>query len=75
VKKARFASEVAAMITRWNHMFADDPAYTPNLSLGGSHFELSYPPRFDPVWPPLRCAGMRGVRLRALGASGDPAGG
>ncbi|MDQ3523994.1 MAG: glycosyltransferase family 2 protein [Chloroflexota bacterium] len=63
-KKTRFASEVAAMIARWGDVFADDPAYNPNLTLDRSHFELSYPPRLDPVCPPLRRAGMAGFTRR-----------
>ncbi len=33
------------MQQRWGHLLAADPAYNPNLSLHGSQFELSFPPR------------------------------
>lgn len=44
-KRARFASEVDNMIARWGDFLEDDPAYNPNLTVHGSHFQLSFPPR------------------------------
>ena len=44
-KIARFNLETSAMKRRWGSVLRKDPAYNPNLSLDGSHFELAFPPR------------------------------
>ncbi|MEG3191115.1 glycosyltransferase family 2 protein [Lysobacter sp. D1-1-M9] len=44
-KRARFASELEQMKRRWGGVLQHDPAYNPNLSLEGLHFELAFPPR------------------------------
>lgn len=45
-KRARFAAEVARMHEVWGERIADDPAYSPNLSLRhGSANVLAEPPR------------------------------
>lgn len=44
-KKKRFMSEAAILKERWPHVIADDPAYSPNLSLDNGNFELAHPPR------------------------------
>lgn len=44
-KRARFQAECETMIRRWGELLLNDPAYNPNLSLDGFHFELAFPPR------------------------------
>jgi GT2 family glycosyltransferase len=48
-KRARFSREVTIMRNRWGEFLDNDPAYNPNLTLDGSHFELSFPPRLHPL--------------------------
>ncbi len=48
-KRARFFHEVDTMRNRWSEFLDKDPAYNPNLTLDGSHFELSFPPRLHPL--------------------------
>jgi GT2 family glycosyltransferase len=48
-KRARFLGEVTIMRNRWGEFLDNDPAYNPNLTLDGSHFELSFPPRLHPL--------------------------
>jgi glycosyltransferase involved in cell wall biosynthesis/SAM-dependent methyltransferase len=45
VKQARFASEVAYMQQCWGPVLANDPAYSPNLTLASEDFSLAWPPR------------------------------
>ncbi|MGH8060854.1 MAG: glycosyltransferase family 2 protein [Pseudoxanthomonas sp.] len=47
-KRARFDLEVSAMQRRWAAQLQQDPAYNPNLTLDGCHFELAFPPRSLP---------------------------
>ncbi len=44
-KKARFASELAYMQKHWGEVMANDPAYSPNLTLNSQDFSLAWPPR------------------------------
>jgi GT2 family glycosyltransferase len=44
-KQARFAGEVELMRRKWGDELAADPAYSPNLTLTGTPFELAFPPR------------------------------
>jgi glycosyltransferase involved in cell wall biosynthesis len=44
-KKRRFAGEVASMRERWGASLEADPAYSPNFTLTGAPFTLSFPPR------------------------------
>jgi O-antigen biosynthesis protein len=44
-KKARFASELAYMQKHWGEVLANDPAYSPNLTLNSQDFSLAWPPR------------------------------
>ena len=48
-KRARFAGEIAYMQRRWGDWLANDPAYTPNLTLQYTDFSLAWPPRIDPL--------------------------
>lgn len=49
-KQARFAKEVAYMTGKWADELANDPAYSPNLSLAiESDFTLAWPPRVEPI--------------------------
>ncbi|MGZ9189309.1 MAG: glycosyltransferase family 2 protein [Nitrospira sp.] len=54
VKQARFAREIAYMKKRWGPLLLNDPAYSPNLTLNREDFSLAWPPRVEPVTPPLR---------------------
>jgi len=44
-KKLRFKAESDYMRKRWNDILDDDPAYNPNLDLGGVNSGLAFPPR------------------------------
>ena len=44
-KKARFKNEVDHMWKRWPTLMANDPAYSPNLTLDHEDFGLAWPPR------------------------------
>ncbi|MDP9901572.1 glycosyltransferase family 2 protein [Variovorax ginsengisoli] len=48
-KKARFASEVDYMTSRWGTLLQQDPAYSPNLTLGADDFGLAWPPRIQQI--------------------------
>lgn len=50
MKVARFNAEVDRVMTRWQHVLADDPAYSPNLSLDADSFTLARVPRVTPPW-------------------------
>ncbi len=43
--KARLQTEVAYMKKRWGALLQNDPAYSPNLTLGGDDFSFAWPPR------------------------------
>lgn len=51
-KRARFAQEVGFMLEHWGDQLANDPAYSPNLSLTADTFNLAVPPR-KPLWASL----------------------
>lgn len=44
-KMARFQKEVSYMRSRWPALMANDPAYSPNLTLDHEDFGLAWPPR------------------------------
>jgi glycosyltransferase involved in cell wall biosynthesis len=46
-KVVRFDSEKEYMITRWKGLLANDPAYSPNLTLNHEDFSLAWPPRVE----------------------------
>jgi len=45
---ARFRKEAQFMEARWAALIADDPAYSPNLTLAQEDFSLAWPPRALP---------------------------
>lgn len=45
---ARFKGEHDYMFARWATLIADDPAYSPNLTLDNDDFSLAWPPRAIP---------------------------
>lgn len=49
-KKARFQKEVDHMWKRWPKLMANDPAYSPNLTLDAEDFGLAWPPRVKHTW-------------------------
>lgn len=49
-KLARFQKEVAYMWKRWPAIMANDPAYSPNLTLDHEDFGLAWPPRTRHAW-------------------------
>jgi GT2 family glycosyltransferase len=50
VKVARFNAEVQTVMARWENRLAEDPAYSPNLSLDADSFTLARAPRVEPPW-------------------------
>jgi glycosyltransferase involved in cell wall biosynthesis len=75
VKKARFSGELAYMQKHWGYVLANDPAYSPNLTLSAQDFSLAWPPRvsslvthldLQPGQPPLyeRLAMLRKGKIR-----------
>lgn len=48
-KQARFLSEIKYMQKRWGDFLTNDPAYSPNLTLGHDDFGLAWPPRTRPL--------------------------
>lgn len=48
--KVRLDTEVAYMQKRWGSLLQNDPAYSPNLTLGGDDFSFAWPSRV-PVLP------------------------
>jgi GT2 family glycosyltransferase len=51
-KLARFRKEVAYIWKRWPAIMANDPAYSPNLTLAREDFSLAWPPRVRHAWQP-----------------------
>lgn len=49
-KKARFDKEVAYMWKRWPKLMANDPYYSPNLTLDAEDFGIAWPPRTRHAW-------------------------
>lgn len=45
VKRARFDREIEYMKQRWGRRLANDPCYSPNLTLDRDDFSLAWPPR------------------------------
>ncbi|MGI4816280.1 MAG: glycosyltransferase family 2 protein, partial [Janthinobacterium lividum] len=45
IKRARAEAERAYMRRRWGDALADDPAYSPNLTVDAEDFDLAWPPR------------------------------
>lgn len=50
IKVARFNAEVDRVLERWESALADDPAYSPNLTLEGESFTLARKPRVELPW-------------------------
>ncbi|HSC01375.1 MAG TPA: glycosyltransferase family 2 protein, partial [Burkholderiaceae bacterium] len=50
-QQQRYDREVAFMQSTWGTWLQNDPAYNPNLTLRGTHFELSEQPRVNLVDP------------------------
>ena len=50
VRQDRLDGEIAVMRDRWGGLLQVDPAYSPNLDLDGSGFDLADPPRVYPPW-------------------------
>jgi O-antigen biosynthesis protein len=46
----RFRSEIGYMNTKWGHVIANDPYYSPNLTLKSGDFSLAFPPRAPKPW-------------------------
>src|SRR5690606_22714050 len=44
-QQAQYMSEIAYMKSNWADMLANDPAYSPNLTLAHADFSLAWPPR------------------------------
>jgi GT2 family glycosyltransferase len=55
-KRARFEAEIAVMKARFGRRLAEDPYYSPNLTLDREDYSLAWPPRvvrsWGPGWPP-----------------------
>lgn len=49
-RQARFQAEVARLQMRWGELLANDPAWSPNLTLDGSRVRLATPPRVTRPW-------------------------
>jgi GT2 family glycosyltransferase len=49
-QQARFAREVDYMKRRWRDALANDPNYSPNLTLEGTDLGLAFPPRVRRPW-------------------------
>jgi glycosyltransferase involved in cell wall biosynthesis len=62
VKVARFNAEVETALERWSDHLADDPAYSPNLTLDAESFTLARQPRVKAPWadPAERADGGEG---------------
>ena len=62
VKVARFNAEVETALERWSDRLADDPAYSPNLTLDAESFTLARQPRVVVPWadPEERASGAEG---------------
>jgi glycosyltransferase involved in cell wall biosynthesis len=52
-KKARFQREVDFMMSTWETLLQNDPAYNPNLTLVGEDFSVAYLPRGTKSWAHL----------------------
>ena len=50
VKVARFNAEVDRALDKWADVLAQDPAYSPNLTLEANAFTLARQPRITPPW-------------------------
>lgn len=48
-KQARFLREKTFMLQRWGESLRNDPAYSPNLTLGREDFSYAWPPRVETV--------------------------
>jgi GT2 family glycosyltransferase len=46
-KRRRFQGEVDYMMAKWASVLVHDPAYSPNLTLNGTPYELAFPPRVE----------------------------
>ncbi|QNK75221.1 glycosyltransferase family 2 protein [Variovorax sp. PAMC28562] len=48
-KRKRFEREIAYMKSRWADVIANDPAYSPNLTLDAEDFSYAWPPRVERI--------------------------
>ena len=48
-KRERFEREIAYMQRRWADVIANDPAYSPNLTLDAEDFSYAWPPRVERI--------------------------
>jgi len=46
----RFRNEIRYMNTKWGHVIANDPYYSPNLTVKSGDFSLAFPPRAPKPW-------------------------
>jgi GT2 family glycosyltransferase len=46
----RFRNEISYMNAKWGHVIANDPYYSPNLTVKGGDFSLAFPPRASKPW-------------------------
>lgn len=67
-KAARFSAEQAAFYARWPRAVADDPHYSPHLSLSERHYEIETRPALRP--DPLRGLAQHHVAVFAADESG-----
>lgn len=58
-KQRRFNSEVQYMLQRWGDLLQNDPAYSPNLTLGGDDFSFAWPCRV----PALTAHPQQGIHM------------
>ena len=49
-QQEQFQNEVALFRTKWGHAWAEDPYYSPNLSIHDSGGTLAVPPRVPKLW-------------------------
>jgi glycosyltransferase involved in cell wall biosynthesis len=57
-KVRRFHTEVSRLRGRWNDFIANDPAYSPNLTIQEENFALADPPRTYRPWSVKQWPGM-----------------
>lgn len=46
----RFRNEISYMNMKWGHVIANDPYYSPNLTVKSGDFSLAFPPRAPKPW-------------------------
>ncbi|MER9920181.1 MULTISPECIES: glycosyltransferase [unclassified Mesorhizobium] len=64
-KRERFGLEKAYMVKRWSSIIANDPYYSPNLTVDRTDFSIAFPPRVSKPWEVLsQPTGINGQRGR-----------